>query len=47
MMLYLKDPTDFTRKVLNMVNTVSKVAENKVNTQKSVAIKKTIPFVIV
>ena len=58
MILYLENPKDFTKKVLELINEFSKVAGYKTNTQKSVAflcanneltereIKKTIPFII-
>jgi hypothetical protein len=37
MILYLKDPTNSTKKLLHLINTFSKVAGYKINTQKSVA----------
>jgi hypothetical protein len=58
MILYLKDPKNSTTKLLNTINSVSKVAGNKINLQKSVAFlytkneqteeeyRKTIPFTI-
>ena len=56
MILYIENPNDSTRKLLELTNTYSKVAEYKINTQKSLAflytnneksdreIKETIPF---
>ena len=55
MILYIENPTkDTTRKLLELINEYSKVAEYKINTQKSLAflyinnekteIKETIPF---
>ena len=56
MILYIENPEDSTRKLLELVNEDSKVAEYKINTQKSLAflytnnekiereIKETIPF---
>jgi hypothetical protein len=35
--LYQKDPKNSTKKLLDFINTLSKVTENKINTQKSVA----------
>ena len=58
MILYIENPKDSTRKLLELINECSKVAGNKINTQKSLAflytnngkiereIKKTIPFTI-
>ena len=58
MMLYVENPKDTTRKLLEIVNEFSKVAGYKINTQKSVVflytnnkisekeIKETIPFTI-
>ena len=58
MILYIKNPKDSTRKLLQLINEYSKVAVYKVNTQKSLAflytnnektereIKETIPFTI-
>ena len=59
MVLYIENPKDSTRKVLNLINEYSNVAGYKINTQKSLAflyinnentereIKETIPFTIV
>ena len=59
MILYIKNPKDSTRKLLELINEYSKVAGYKINTQKSLAflytinekterkIKETIPFTIV
>ena len=56
MILYIENPKDSTRKLLELINEYSKVAGYKINTQKSVAflytnhektereIKETIPF---
>jgi hypothetical protein len=56
--LYLKDPKNSTKKVLDIINTFSKVIGYKINIQKSVATlytnnkqtekecRKTIPFTI-
>ena len=56
--LYIKNPKDFARKLLELINEYSKVAGCKINTQKSLAflytnnektereIKETIPFPI-
>ena len=56
--LYIENPKDATRKLLNLINEFSKVAGCKINIQKSAAflnsnnelsereIKKTIPFTI-
>ena len=56
--LYIKNPKDFARKLLELINEYSKVAGCKINTQKSLAflytnnektereIKETIPFTI-
>ena len=58
MILYIENPKDSTRKLLELINEYSKVAEYKINTQKSLAflytnnektereIKETIPFII-
>ena len=58
MILYIENPKDSTRKLLELINENSKVAEYKINTQKSLAflytnnektereIKETIPFTI-
>ena len=58
MILYLKNPKDTTRKLLELINEYSKVAGYKINTQKSLSflytnnektereIKETIPFYI-
>ena len=58
MILYLQNPKDTTRKLLELINEYSKVAGYKINTQKSLAflytnnektereIKETIPFTI-
>jgi hypothetical protein len=37
MILYLKDPKNSTQKLLDTINSFSKVAEYKINLQKSVA----------
>ena len=37
MILYIENPTDSTRKVLELINDYSKVAQYKINTQKSLA----------
>ena len=59
MILYMENPKDSTRKLLELINEYSKVAGYKINTQKSLAflytnnekierkIKETIPFTIV
>ena len=59
MILYVENPKDTTRKLLEPINEYSKVAGYKINTQKSLAflhtnnektekeIKETIPFTIV
>ena len=59
MILYIKNPKDSTRKLLELINEYSKVAGYKINTQKSLAflyssnektereIKETIPLTIV
>ena len=59
MILYIENPKDPTRKLLELINEYSKVAGYKINTQKSLAflytsnekaereIKETIPFTIV
>ena len=55
--LYIENPKDSTRKLLELINEYSKVAGYKINTQKSLAflytnekieteIKETIPFII-
>ena len=58
MILYIENPKDSTRKLLELINEYSKVARYKINTQKSLAflytnneetdreIKETIPFTI-
>ena len=58
MILYVENPKDSTRKLLELINENSKVAGYKINTQKSLAflyinnekiereIKETIPFTI-
>ena len=58
MILYIENPEDTTRKLLELINEFSKVAGYKINTQKSLAflytnnkrlereIKKTISFTI-
>ena len=58
MILYIENPEDSTRKLLELINEYSKVAQYKINTQKSLAflytnnektereIKETIPFTI-
>ena len=58
MILYIENPKDSTRKLLELINEYSKVAGYKINTQKSLAflytnnkktegeIKKTIKFTI-
>ena len=58
MILYIENPKDSTKKLLELINEFSKLAGYKINTQKSVAfsytnneltkrnIKKTIPFTI-
>ena len=58
MILYIENPKDSTRKLLELINEYSKVAGYKINTQKSPAflytnnenvekeIKKTIPFTV-
>ena len=59
MILYIENPKDTTRKLLELINEYSKVAGYKINTQKSLSflyanndktereIKETIPFTIV
>ena len=37
MILYIENPKDSTRKLLDLINEYSKVAEYKINTQKSLA----------
>ena len=58
MILYIEDPKDSIRKLLELINEYSKVTGYKINTQKSLAflytnnekvekeIKETIPFTI-
>ena len=58
MILYIENPKDATRKLLQLINEFGKVAEYKINTQKSLAflytndeksereIKETLPFTI-
>ena len=56
MILYIENPKDSTRKLLELINEYSKIAGYKINTQKSLAflyttmrerdIKETIPFTI-
>ena len=58
MIIYIENPKDTTRKLLELINEYSKVAEYKINTQKSLAllysnnkktgreIKEKIPFAI-
>ena len=58
MILYIENPKDSTRKLLELINEYSKVAGYKINTQKPLAflytnnekvekeIKETIPFTI-
>ena len=52
MILYIEDPKDSTRKLLELINEYSKVAGYKINTQKSLAFiytnneKTEIPFTI-
>ena len=58
MILYIENPKDITRKLLELINEYSKVEGYKINTQKSLAflytnnektereIKKTIPFTV-
>ena len=38
MMLYIENPKDATRKLLELINESGKVAEYKINIQKSVAL---------
>jgi hypothetical protein len=59
MIVYIRDPKNSTRKLLHLINNVSKVAGNKINSNKSVAflyskdkwaeqeIRETAPFTIV
>ena len=59
MILYIENPKDSTRKLIDLINEFSKAAGYKINTQKSLAflytnkektereIKETIPFTIV
>ena len=37
MILYIENPKDSTRKLLELINKYSKIAEYKINTQKSLA----------
>ena len=37
MILYIENPKDTTKKLLELINEFSKVVEYKINTQKSVA----------
>ena len=58
MILYIENPKESTRKLLELINEYSKVAGYKINTQKSLTflytnnkkiereIKETIPFII-
>ena len=58
MILYMEDPKDFTKKLLELIHEFSKVSGYKINAQKSVAflytnnevtereIKELIPFTI-
>ena len=58
MILYIENPKDTTRKLLELINEYSKVSGYKINTQKSIAfpytnnekiereIKETTPFTI-
>ena len=58
MILYIKNPKDSTKKLLDIINEYGKVTRYKINTQKSLAclytnnektereIKETIPFII-
>ena len=58
MILYIENPKDATRKLLQLINDFGKIAGYKINTQKSVAflytnnersegeIKETFPFTI-
>ena len=56
MILYIENPKDSTRKLLELINEYSKVAGYKINTEKSLAflytnnekieIKETVPFTI-
>ena len=49
MMLYMENPKDSTRKLIELINEYSKVAGYKINTQKKKVekeIKETIPFTI-
>ena len=51
MVLYIENPKDITRKLLELINEYSKVTGYKINTQRSLEqkkdIKETIPFTIV
>jgi hypothetical protein len=42
MSLYLKDPKDSTKNLLDLINTFGKVTEHKINVQKSTAFEKPI-----
>ena len=56
MIVYIENPKDTTRKLLELINEYNKVEEYKINTQKSIAflytnnektereIKETVPF---
>ena len=58
MILYIENPKDATRKLLQLINDFGKIAGYKINTQKSVAflytnnersereIQETMPFII-
>ena len=56
MILYIENPKETSRKIVELINEYSKVAGYEINTQKSLAflytnneeteIKKTIPFII-
>ena len=37
MILYIENPKDYTKKLIEMVNDFSKIAGYKINTEKSVA----------
>jgi hypothetical protein len=58
MIIYINDPKNSTRELLNLINSFSEVAEYKINSNKSVAfytkdkqdekdIRETTPFTIV
>ena len=51
MVLYIENPKDITRKLVELINEYSKVTGYKINTQRSLEqkedIKETIPFTIV